>query len=88
MQTIENRSKINVRDGTPRAVRLSLCTNHEYLTLSGECSCVVKNLQYKYAVVGTMYGWLHNTSGDVRTWRSASAAKSAAERYAQVHSSK
>ena len=84
MQTIENRSEVNLRDGIPRAVRLSLCTNHEYFTLSGECSCTSKNLQYKYAVTGTTYGWLHNTSGDVRTWRSASAVRAAAKRYVGI----
>ena len=28
-----------------------------------------------YAVAGTDYGWLHNTSGDIRFWKSASGAR-------------
>lgn len=34
-----------------------------------------------YVVIGTDYGYLRNTSGDPRTWRSYSAARRAAKRY-------
>lgn len=39
---------------------------------------------YRYCVIGTAYGHLHTTSGDVRTWGSYSGARRAAKRYAEV----
>ena len=83
MQVIENRGGLNVRAGTPRAVKLKLCTNHGgYITFAGECSCAEKPLAYKFAIIGTDYGWLHNTAGDVKTFLSESGARRAATRYA------
>lgn len=84
MQTIDNRDNVNVRSGEPRAVRLSLCKNHPYLTFSGECSCEVKPVLFRFAVIGTPYGWLHSTSGDVRQWGSASGARRAAKNYVGI----
>lgn len=81
MQVIDNREGLNVREGKPRAVCLSLCTKHDYLTFSGECSCTVKHIKYRYAIIGTDYGWLHDTAGDTKMWDNASFAKSAIRRY-------
>lgn len=81
MQTIANRDGISLREGPPRAVRLSLCSAHNYLTFSGECTCRYKSILFKFAVIGTPYGWLHSTSGDPRQWGSASGARTAAKRY-------
>lgn len=36
---------------------------------------------YKYCVIGTEYGYLHTTSGDVRVWASYSGAHKAARNY-------
>jgi len=30
---------------------------------------------YRYVVIGTQYGYIHTTGGDVRTWRSYSGAR-------------
>jgi hypothetical protein len=35
----------------------------------------------RYCVIGTQYGYLHTTGGDVRTWRSYSGARRAITRY-------
>jgi hypothetical protein len=35
----------------------------------------------RYVVCGTDYGFLHTTSGDVRTWRSYSGARRVARNY-------
>lgn len=83
MQVIENRGVVDVRADAPRAVKLKLCTNHGgYFTFAGECSCAEKSLAYKFAIIGTDYGWLHNTSGGVKTFTSASVARRAASAYA------
>ena len=37
--------------------------------------------QFVFIVVGTQYGYLRTTGGDVRTWRSYSGARRAARRY-------
>lgn len=34
-----------------------------------------------WAIVGTDYGYLHTTSGDVRTWKTRSGARKALKRY-------
>lgn len=83
MQLIENRNDLNVRGGVPRAVKLKLCANHGgYFTFAGECACVGKSVVYKFAVIGTDYGWLHNTAGEVKTFLSESGARRAAKCYA------
>ena len=84
MQTIANREGLNVRDGSPRAVRLSLCSGHDYMTFSGECNCKHKSILFRFAVIGTTYGWLHNASGDIRTWKSESGARAGAKRYVGI----
>lgn len=37
--------------------------------------------EYRYVVIGTNYGYIHTTSGDVRTWCSYSGAWRAAKNY-------
>jgi hypothetical protein len=39
----------------------------------------------QYAIIGTMYGYLHTTGGDVRTWRSYSGAWRGAMRYREMY---
>jgi TctA family transporter len=39
-------------------------------------------VETRYCVIGTNYGYLHTTGGDVRTWRSYSGARRAAKNYA------
>ncbi len=36
---------------------------------------------YRYCVIGTQYGHIHTTAGDVKTWGSYSGARKAARRY-------
>jgi hypothetical protein len=43
-----------------------------------------RNGQYLYCVIGTEYGHLHTTGGDVRTWGSYSGAKRARDEYARL----
>jgi hypothetical protein len=37
--------------------------------------------KYAFIVIGTEYGHIHTSSGDVRTWASRSGAQRAASRY-------
>ena len=39
------------------------------------------NGEYRYCVIGTAYGYLHTSAGDVRTWKTASGARRAARKY-------
>ena len=39
----------------------------------------------KWAITGTMYGFLHTTGGDIRTWNSYSGAYKAAIRYRDMY---
>lgn len=41
----------------------------------------VRGAEYRYVVIGTQYGYLHTTSGDARTWKTASGARHAVKRY-------
>ena len=36
---------------------------------------------YRYIVIGTQYGHIHTTGGDVRTWQSYSGARRYARNY-------
>lgn len=36
---------------------------------------------YSYCVIGTQYGYIHTTAGDLRTWKSYSGARRAARNY-------
>ncbi|QXV72201.1 hypothetical protein Acf1_00004 [Acidovorax phage ACF1] len=44
------------------------------LNLGGSAGC-------RYMVIGTNYGYIHTTGGDVRTWKSKSGAYRAARNY-------
>jgi hypothetical protein len=82
MQTISRQEDIDTRANPPRPVRVLLCTKHDYLTFAGECDCRdASAVRERYAVAGTDYGWLHNSSGDIRFWSSASGARRAAKSY-------
>lgn len=39
---------------------------------------------YRYCVIGTQYGYIHTTGGDVRTWCSYSGAYRAAKNYVSL----
>lgn len=36
---------------------------------------------HRYCVIGTQYGYIHTTGGDLRTWKSYSGARRAARNY-------
>lgn len=66
----------------PEAARVILCANHDYRTYIDDCACAAKRERVRYIVIGTAYGYLHTTAGDMRTWNSRSGAAKAAARYA------
>lgn len=37
--------------------------------------------EYRYCVIGTQYGYIHTSCGDVRTWKSYSGARRFARNY-------
>lgn len=76
-----SRDSIQANSGEPRVVRVVLCDNHGYLTFAGECGCSVQHDYERYAVVGTAYGWLHDSSGSKRFWNSESGARHALKQY-------
>jgi hypothetical protein len=78
------RDTIDADKGAPRVVRVILCDNHGYLTYAGECGCSRQHDYQRFAVVGTSYGWLHNTAGDKRFWQSESGARHALKNYQGV----
>lgn len=80
MEKMERLGAIDTRAGVPRAVELSLCEGHDFITFSGTCACNRATVK-RYAVVGTAYGFLHNSAGEWRMWKSASGARRAAAKY-------
>lgn len=81
MITIDARTDIDVRNVEPQAVRLALCPLHQWTTLAGECDHVITQPCYRYAVIGTAYGYMRNIHGDVKLWHTASSAYRAARAY-------
>lgn len=81
MQTVTRREDVNSRDSNPRAIKVILCRDVPFLTFVGERADYQGETMVKYAVVGTAYGWLHNSAGDIRFWNSASGARRAAKAY-------
>ena len=45
---------------------------------------IFRDGETRYFVAGTEYGYLHTTSGELRTWKTASAARRMAKRYAEA----
>lgn len=39
---------------------------------------------YRYVIIGTEYGFIHTTAGDVRTWLSASGARRFLAHYRKI----
>ncbi len=37
--------------------------------------------EYPFCVIGTDYGYIHTSSGDVRVWKTSSGARKALKRY-------
>lgn len=82
METINEVDHVNTRAGEPRAARLSLAGGrHDFMTFSGLSDCALPP-HILYCVIGTSYGYLHTSAGDIRTWKSASGARKAAKTYA------
>lgn len=44
----------------------------------------LSNGAYRFIVIGTQYGYLRTTGGDVRTWRTYSGARRSALRYVSL----
>ena len=76
-----SRDTVNANDGQPRVVRVVRCDNHGYLTFAGECGCSIQHDYDRFAVVGTTYGWLHDSAGEKRFWKSESGARHALKEY-------
>ena len=83
MQTHTTRpDAFDVRTGKPRAIRLIIRSDTDYLTFADERSdSRASNTKTIYAIVGCAYGWLHNSAGEIRFFNSASAAYRAARNY-------
>ena len=84
METIRDRTNeviTSLRAGLPRPVKITLCRNHDCMTFSGECSCTNGREKTLYAVIGTDYGFLHTSAGDVHTWTAPGGAYRAARAY-------
>lgn len=45
---------------------------------------IFRDGEMRYFVAGTEYGYLHTTSGDLRTWKTAGAARRKAKQYAEA----
>lgn len=75
--------KLSEETSPPHVVRVQLCTGHGYLTFAGDCQCDRHKVAYveRFVVAGTAYGCLHNTSGNIRFWRSRSGASHAVKRH-------
>lgn len=85
METLNGIDSINIRSGGPRAARLSLAGKRcDYMTFSGLSDCTLPP-RYLFCVIGTAYGYLHTSGGDIRTWKTASGARKAAARYIAIH---
>lgn len=84
METVKSRDGFDPRVGPIRPIKLVLCSNHDYITYSGECSCGGKHNFIRYAVAGASYGYIHNTAGGIRTWKSASGARHGLKRYVEI----
>jgi len=66
----ETRETVNAREGEPRVVCVRLRTDTPFLTFAGDREgSNLNNTRIYYAIVGTDYGWLHNTAGDVQFWK-------------------
>lgn len=59
-----------IRTGAPRVARCKLA-DAPYLTFTDG----TRPWQYRYAIIGTEYGWLHTAGGDIRFWLSANGAR-------------
>lgn len=77
-----SRDTINaVTNIRPCVIRVVLCDNHGHLTFAGDCACPKQHDFERFAVVGTTYGWLRNTAGDIRFFKSESGARGALKVY-------
>ena len=63
-------------EGKARVVKCLLRTDTTYLTFADERpDSGPHNTRVRYAMIGGNYGWLHNSSGDIRFWNSYSGAR-------------
>lgn len=63
----------------PTVIRVALRTDTTYLTFATPETPAARR-KYRYCIVGTPYGVLHNAAGDRRFWRSESGARAALRR--------
>ena len=60
----------------PKVIACLLRTDTTYLTFADERrDSGLHNTNRRFAVIGTNYGWLHNSAGDIRFWSSRSGAR-------------
>lgn len=87
IETIDGNDNVDTRRGEPRIARMSLCGGrHDYMTYSGQCTRCEEKPRILYCVIGSDYGFLHNSSGDIRNWKSQSGARKAAKQYKAARS--
>jgi hypothetical protein len=66
---------INWRDVNPRAFSTPRVSLVDFGHADG---------RPRFCIVGTDYGFMHNTGGDVRTWRSYSGAQKVCRAYCEA----
>ena len=71
-----------IRSGKPRAIRLVIRNDTDFLTLAGDRpDGNASNTKTVYAMIGGNYGWLHDSAGNIRFFKSASSAYRVAREY-------
>lgn len=58
----------------PQVARLHLDANSQYFTPYKDSQNAYKVILERFIIVGTVYGCLRTTGGDIRTWTSYSGA--------------
>lgn len=85
MQTLTSHPNgVETRTGEPRAVRLILCDEHQWLTFRDDCGHNGRMTKTLYGVIGTEYGKLHDALGGWKLWKSPSSAYRAARAYREA----
>ena len=71
-----------IRSGKPRAIRLVIRNDTGFLTFAdGRPDSNASNTKTVYAMIGGSYGWLHDSAGNIRFFKSASSAYRVAREY-------
>ena len=68
-------------EGKPRVIACLLRSDTSYLTFADERKdSAPHNTRIRFAMIGGHYGWLYNSAGDIRFYKSRSGARYAMKR--------